>query len=101
MTGSGTHLKHIIESWLGVQSGGCGGCKELLEEMDKKGPQWCRDNIDSIVPKIRHNAKRNPKWVAKILANIPGIKAPIYAIVFLAISKAEADLEAEKKEQQA
>lgn len=94
--GPGTHLKALIVGILGVRVGGCGGCQQLLEEMDNKGPQWCRANVCNIVPRIRANARKNKDWRAKILAYLPGITAPIYGLVFHAIDLAEAELAAEQ-----
>ena len=95
MPGVGTHVGFIVKRWLQIETGGCGGCRQLLEEMDSNGPAWCRANLGTIVPRIRANARRNPKWRARILARLPGAQRPILAMVRLAISRAEADLQKE------
>lgn len=49
--GPGTKLKQLI-SELGVFSvEGC-GCQSLASDMDRHGPQWCLENIGSIVDLI-------------------------------------------------
>lgn len=97
--GPGTCLKEIIAKWLNVKTGGCGGCERLLKAMNRKGPEWCKQHLREIVPAIERNARKNPDWKARILARIPGIRAPIVAIVFLAIARAEEEIKdaAEKK----
>jgi hypothetical protein len=94
--GVGTHLKDLIHGLLGVKTGGCGGCKQLLEDMDSKGAQWVRDNIAKIAPQIRNNAKKNKDWRARIAAHIPGVNRPIVALVFLAIKRHEDEVATEK-----
>jgi len=92
MKGCGTHLRDIIKGWLGTSTGGCGGCERLLKAMDRKGPEWCKRHLHEIVPTIQRNARKNRDWKARILARIPGIRAPIISIVFLAIARAEEDI---------
>lgn len=86
----------MIRDWLGLGAGGCGGCLELLKEMDAKGPAWVRDNMSRIVPQIRDNAKRNKNWWAQIAAHIPGVKVPIRAMVLTAIVRHESQVAAEQ-----
>ena len=96
--GPGSHLKIIIQSWLGANTGGCGGCEQLLQQMDSHPPEWSKQNLSTILPTIERNARKSKDWKARILARIPGIRLPIVAIVFLAIARAEEDLrEAEAK----
>ena len=90
--GPGSHLRDIISGWLKVNTDGCGGCAKLLRAMDRRGPAWCKAHLAEIVPRIQRNASKNKDWKARILAKIPGIRAPIIAIVFLAIARAEEDL---------
>jgi len=92
MTGPGSHLKAIITKWIGTSTGGCGGCERLLKQMDQEGTAWCRQHLREIVPQIQRNAQKNPDWKARILSRIPGIRAPIIAIVFLAIARAEEEI---------
>lgn len=95
MQGAGSHLQKIIKDWLGTRVSGCGGCESLLRDMDRNPPQWTRDNLGKIIPTIRNNARKNKDWRARILANIPGVTAPIAALVLLAVRRAELEIEAE------
>jgi hypothetical protein len=96
--GAGAHAELIFKKVFGSNPGeGCGGCRSLLERMDKNGTAWCRANIKTIVPQIRKNAKKFPHWGARVAAHIPGISKPIYALVILAIRNAEAEEAAEKE----
>lgn len=95
MAGVGTHISKLIAKWLRIKTAGCGGCKELLEQMDREGPAWCRANMRRIVPQIRANARKNENFKARILARIPGASRPIRALVLEAIRRAEADEAAE------
>jgi hypothetical protein len=95
MAGVGTHISKLIAKWLRIKTGGCGGCKELLEKLNREGPAWCRTHLRHIVPQIRANARKNEHFRARILARIPGASRPIRALVMEAIRRAEADLKAE------
>ena len=95
MAGVGTHTSKLIARWLRIKTGGCGGCKELLEKLDREGPAWCRKHLRHIVPQIRANARKNEHFRARILARIPGANRPIRALVMEAIRRAEADIAAE------
>ena len=95
MAGVGTHISKLIARWLRIKTGGCGGCKELLEKLDAHTPAWCRKHLRHIVPQIRANARKNEHFRARILARIPGASRPIRALVMEAIRRAEADEAAE------
>ena len=92
MQGVGDHMKAIIVRWLGVNTGGCGGCEALLKQMNDNPPEWSRQHLREILPAIERNARKSKDWKARILARIPGIRLPIVSIVFLAIARAEEDL---------
>ena len=98
MAGVGTHTSKIIAKWLRIKTVGCGGCKALLEKLDREGPAWCRQHLRHIVPQIRANARKNEHFRARILARIPGASRPIRALVMEAIRRAEADEAKEKQE---
>ena len=95
--GVGSHLSKLIKRWLRIKTGGCGGCKALMDEMDAKGPAWVRANLKTILPQIRANARKNENWRARILARLPGARMPIRAMVLRAVKLAEADLTEEQK----
>lgn len=46
--GAGTHLHRLLAAWGIVPSERC-RCEDRIAEMDRNGPQWCRDNFDTIV----------------------------------------------------
>lgn len=92
MAGTGTYLASIFKAWLGTGVGGCGGCEQLLKEMDSHSPEWTRQNLRTILPTIERNARKSKDWKARILARIPGIRLPIVSLIFLAAAWAEEDL---------
>lgn len=55
--GVGTRVARILKL-LGISyTKGC-TCKSIAAEMNRKGPDWCEANIDSIVGKMMAEAKR-------------------------------------------
>jgi len=95
--GAGTHAAAIFKKIFGDgPAGGCGGCQSLLDEMDREGPAWCRSHMRKIVSKIRQNAKKFPNWRARMLARMPGVQAPIWALVLVAVTRAESELQEER-----
>ena len=92
MAGTGTYLAAIFKAWLGTGVSGCGGCEQLLKEMDSHSPEWTRQNIKTIIPTIERNARKSRDWKARILARIPGIRLPIVSLIFLAAAWADEDL---------
>lgn len=51
--GPGTELKHLLKRF-GFAT--CGKCGRRSQIMDQRGPDWCRDNIDTIVGWLREAA---------------------------------------------
>jgi hypothetical protein len=45
--GAGTHLHRLLAAWGFTPSDGC-FCEDRVAEMDRHGPQWCRENLDQI-----------------------------------------------------
>ena len=45
-TGPGTELKKLLARF-GIRPKGC-ACNGRAAEMDRRGPAWCRDNIDTL-----------------------------------------------------
>lgn len=68
--GAGHHLKAMFAS-AGIASDGKCGCEELAAMMDRKGPDWCEQNIDMILCRLRENAARRGllfiEWGARLL----------------------------------
>lgn len=79
MIGPGTHLKRKVE-WFGFKT--CNGCEEHAEEMDRRGPAWCRENISLIAWWLQTEA---------FARGIPMVKAAFYPIILTAIERAERD----------
>ena len=56
--GPGTELKAILTRF-GIKPKGC-GCNSYAAQMDRRGPAWCRDNLDKITEwLLREGKKRN------------------------------------------
>jgi hypothetical protein len=54
--GAGTNLKTIL-GWLFIRpKAGC-KCIDRAKTMDENGPQWCRDNLETIVGWLREEAE--------------------------------------------
>jgi len=54
--GAGTKLKTIL-GWFFIRAkGGC-KCNDRAKVMDENGPQWCRDNLETIVGWLREEAE--------------------------------------------
>lgn len=54
-SGPGTELKKLL-SRLGIRERADCGCKSHAREMDHRGVDWCRENIDTIVGWLREEA---------------------------------------------
>ena len=78
----GTELKGILKL-IGIESkGGC-NCDQLGNEMDTRGPQWCRDNIGMIVSKMGEEAAKR---------DLPFSAIATALLVRVAIRKSERNL---------
>lgn len=64
--GAGTELSDLLAS-LGFTKVGC-ACQRHINEMDNKGLQWCRDNIDTILGWLAESAKKRNVGYSKIMA---------------------------------
>ncbi len=69
-SGPGTELKAILAK-LHIKPGGC-GCNRRAAEMDRRGPVWCRKNIDKIVGWLMAEAKKRKLPLANL--SRPAIK---------------------------
>lgn len=54
----GTALKVLLAKWFGIRSNSGCGCDSRAAEMDARGPDWCEQNIDTIVGWLRDEAKQ-------------------------------------------
>jgi hypothetical protein len=78
--GAGTKLKAIL-GWMFLKpKNGC-SCNDRAKLMDKNGPQWCRDNIDTIVGWLREEAENR---------RLPFINVAARQMVLQAINWADA-----------
>jgi|14BtaG_2_1085337.scaffolds.fasta_scaffold10604_2 hypothetical protein len=89
----GTFLAVDIKWLTGIKGGeGC-GCKNLADEMNRKGPDWCEKNIKYIQDKMVKNRNALAKVTGvpeSILGTKPGLvalKAGAYILVTNAIRK--------------
>lgn len=84
----GTELKKLI-SWFGFKGDNGCGCSEHAAKMDHLGPQWCKDNIDTIVGWMVESAKKKSVLGFAVSA-IPGmVGMTAEALVRKAIANAE------------
>jgi len=96
MSGAGTELKQLFMR-LGVSQddvdsddAGC-GCSRLAAKMDQKGPDWCRDNYESLCGEILKKAQGRG-------FSLPGTEATIRLCVWLAIRRAGRGAKKKNKE---
>jgi hypothetical protein len=66
--GAGAYLVNFFGR-LYIHDDGCKKCKQLAEQMDRNGPEWCEENLDMIVGKLRENAAKRglpfSEWLAR------------------------------------
>lgn len=77
--GPGTELKRLLES-LGIQPTGSCACDARAALMDDRGPEWCRENMDTIVSWLREEAERR---------GMPFVEFAVCQLIKLAILRAE------------
>jgi hypothetical protein len=56
--GPGTELKKLLRRWLGIVATPDCPCNQHAEEMDRRGCDWCANNLDTIVGWLRDEAAR-------------------------------------------
>jgi hypothetical protein len=74
----GTELKKLLKKFFVGEEQGC-GCNKRAAEMDRRGPDWCEQNIETIVGWLRSAAK---------LRKLPFVEFAARAIVRRAIKNA-------------
>ena len=77
--GVGSILKSLLRK-IGITATPNCSCNRRAAEMDKLGPQWCRDNIDAIVGWLKEEAVKR---------NLPFVEFAAKKLVQLAICKYE------------
>ena len=79
-TKPGTELAALLKTiGIDAKEKGC-QCKSHAKRMDREGPQWCRDNIETILGWLQTEAKKR---------KLPFIKAAAKQVVLLAIRRSE------------
>lgn len=78
--GAGTNLKQFFLRWFGQKAEPNCSCNAVAAQMDRMGPQWCRDNMAWILDHIKTNAEKR---------GLPYTRLVVEPIVRLAIRKAE------------
>jgi hypothetical protein len=67
--GPGTALKDSLARFGFKETEGC-GCGAHAATMDKRGPDWCEENIETIVGWLRESAEKQrlpfSAWLAKL-----------------------------------
>lgn len=88
--GVGTEMKAIL-SWFGQRpTGGC-KCEYYAFEMDRRGVDWCQENIDEIFNWISKEAKkRHIPWIGTPLDQVPGFEWTARQLIQKAIDNAKA-----------
>lgn len=76
--GAGTELKRLLKK-IGIEAVGQCQCNARAAEMDRRGPDWCEENINLIVGWLREEAERR---------RMPFIDAGARIVVRMAIRKA-------------
>ena len=76
--GPGTELKKLLKK-IGLAEQSSCQCKSRAQQMDANGPQWCRDNLDTIVGWLREEAQKR---------SLPFLETGARLMVKLAIRRA-------------
>lgn len=69
----GTLLASKIEAltkYIPGLKGGCARCKNLMEQMDRQGWRWCKENRNNLIQQIVNNAANAHKWIPASLASL-------------------------------
>lgn len=66
--GPGTELKKLLAK-LGITQGGC-SCNSHAAEMDRKGPDWCTANLDTITGWLRDEAAKRKLPFSAVAARL-------------------------------
>lgn len=84
-SGPGTELRKLLKT-IGIQPRGpkC-KCNEHAAEMDARGPDWCEENLESIIDWLEEEAKKRP------LVGLLFSRLAAREVVKLAIRRARAD----------
>ncbi len=101
--GPGTHLHRLLKTITGEDiTAGC-VCTSRIAEMNARGPQWCRDNVETIVDWLIEESDRRLKqakeegksagwrlWVGGM--GLPGWRLVLRWLVLAAVRRAEREV---------
>ena len=93
--GPGTQLHKLITKFTGEKITASCGCKSHIAAMNRNGPAWCRDNVDTIVGWMEEEIERRlkedkPGWPLKLAGyKLPGQRLAIKRVIMLACTLAE------------
>jgi hypothetical protein len=99
---AGDHMHDVVRAWTRAEfEPGC-GCQSTINDMNRGGVQWCKQNFDLIVTKLRNEASKRGWWktfkqmpkakLAVIIVTHPTFPfRPIRCMVDEAIRRSEAD----------
>lgn len=93
--GPGTQLHRLITKFTGEKITASCGCKSHIAEMNRNGPAWCRENVDTIVGWMEEEIERRlkedkPGWRLKLAGyKLPGQRLAIKRMILLACTLAE------------
>ena len=66
--GAGSELKAIFTSFHIYPDGDC-NCEAIANEMDQRGPDWCEENVESLIDQIEAESKKR-RWAKYIFSRI-------------------------------
>jgi hypothetical protein len=93
--GPGTQLHKLITRFTGEKITTRCGCKSHIAEMNRNGPAWCRENVETIVGWLEEEIDRRlkedkPSWRLKLAGyKLPGQRLAIKRMILLACTLAE------------
>jgi ribosomal protein L37AE/L43A len=93
--GTGTYLHKLIKKLTGEDITPNCPCKSRIAEMNRRGPAWCRENVEAIVGWLEEEIERRlkedkPGWRLKLAGyNLPGQRLAIKRVILLACTLAE------------
>ena len=86
--GAGTHLHRLLAAWGFMPTEGC-LCEDRVAEMDRQGPQWCRENVDLITDWLVEEA-RDCQALGVLARIVPGpTRVAVQRLVWQSIVLAE------------
>ena len=86
--GVGTYLHRLLAAWGFKPTEGC-FCEDRVADMDRQGPQWCRDHFDLITDCLMEEA-RDCQALGVLARIVPGpTRVAVRRLLWQAILLAE------------